>query len=164
MTCDQILREIPDYLEGLLEAPEAARVAEHLSACPACRAEAERQEAVWEMLGADEPVEAPADLARRVLERAAPREGSGPAGILRFVPRRRWAVPALAAAAVLVLAVGALVLQRASKEAPPLAGLTEEERQVVAHLDLLEDYELLDNLDMVENLELLENQEVVQNL
>lgn len=64
----------------------------------------------------------------------------------------------------MLLVVGTLVLQRGSKEGPALAGLSEEERQVVANLDLLEEYDLLENFDLVENMELLEHQEVVRNL
>ena len=164
MTCDHVRGELAAYLEGLLDPVEAETVAEHLSACPACFEETRRQKATWSLLGADEPLEAPADLARRVLEevrREVPRE---PARVIPISRWRRWALPALAAAAVLVVALGSFLLRQPSSDRPLLSDITEEERQVVAHLDLLEDFELLNNLEMLENLEFLEHQEVVQNL
>lgn len=164
MRCDHILSELPAYLEGLLEPSEAAEVAEHLSACPSCMQEARSQEAVWELLGADEPVEVPADLARRVIDQGRPDDSPEPARVVRFPLWRRWAAPAFAAAAAVLIVIGAFYLQRASKEGPVQAGISEEEQQVLAHLDFLEEYDLLMNLDMLENLELLKHQEIVQNL
>ncbi len=163
MSCDPIRPMLAAYSEGLLKPDEASKVSEHLSACPACQAEADRHAEVWELLAADEPVEPPADLARRVLEKVRDEGRTGPGRVIRFPTWRRWAASAFAAAAVL-LVVGTLVLQRGSKEGPALAGLSEEERQVVANLELLEDYDLLENFDLVENMELLEHQEVVRNL
>lgn len=164
MSCEHVREELAAYLEGLLEPAEAEAVAEHLSACPACSEEARRQEAAWSLLRADEPLEAPADLARRVLDEVRREAPGEPARIIPISRWRRWALPALAAAAVLVVALGSLLLRQPSGDGPLLSNISEEERQVVAHLDLLEDFELLNNLEMLENLELLEHQEVVQNL
>lgn len=164
MSCDHILRELSAYLEGILEPSEAAGVAEHLSVCPLCSQEARRQEAVWELLGADEPVEVPTDMARRVLDQVRREERPETDQVVRLPTWRRWAAPALAAAAFVLVVFGAWYLQRSPQEGPLLAGISEEEQQVVAQLDFLEEYDLLSNLDMLENLELLEHQEVVQNL
>ncbi len=70
----------------------------------------------------------------------------------------------MAAAASVLIVLGTWYFQHSRQEESLLAGISEEERQVVAHMDLLEQYDLLSNLDMLENLELLEHQEVVQNL
>lgn len=164
MTCDHVRGELPAYLEGLLEPAEAEAVSAHLAACPSCSEEARRQEAAWEMLGADEPLEAPPTLARRVLDDVRRETTGGPARVVPLARWRRWALPALAAAAVVIVALGSLLFRQPSGEGPLLSGISEEERQVVANLDLLEDFELLNNLDMLENIELLEHQEVVQNL
>lgn len=164
MSCDRVRDHLAAYLEGLLEPAEAEALAEHLSACTDCSEEARLHEAAWSLLGADEPVEAPADLARRVLEDVRREARGEPASVIPISRWRRWAFPALAAAAVMVVALGSLLLRQPSKEGPLLSDISEEERQVVAHLDLLEDLELLNNLEMLENLELLEHQEVVQNL
>ncbi len=164
MSCDHILNELPAYLEGFLEPSKAVEVAEHLSACPSCRQEARRQEAVWELLDADGPVEAPADLARRVLEKERRDDSPEPTPVVSFPFWRRWVAPAFAAAAAVLIVLGTWYFQHSKQEEPLLAGISEEERQVVAHMDFLEEYDLLSNLDMLENLELLEHQEVVQNL
>ncbi len=164
MPCQGIVSKLLEYQEGLLEPKEAGAVERHLAACPACQAEAARHEATWELVGADPLVEAPPDLARRVLAEARRTAEAEPAEVIRPARWHRWLVPALAAAAVAAVVAGALLLQRPSKEGPLLAGLTEEEQQVVSNLELLEDYDLLKNLDLLENLELLEHQEAVQNL
>ncbi len=36
LTCEQVLAELPDYLEGELGAPTVAAVEAHLSGCPHC--------------------------------------------------------------------------------------------------------------------------------
>lgn len=164
MSCDKTKERLAAYLEGLLEPAEAEEVARHVSECAACRAEEARHRAVWELLAADEPVEAPSGLASKVLEQARGREAPEGAEVVRLKSLRRWAAPALAAAAVVVVVLGAWLLQRGSGGEPSLARLSEEERQVVAHLDLLEEFDLLEHLEMMENLELIEHQEVVKNL
>jgi hypothetical protein len=91
-------------------------------------------------------------------------EHPAPAKLLRLPVWRRWAAPALAVAAAVILLIGISVFQRASRQGPSLTSLSEEERQVVSHLDLLKDYDLLRNLDILDNLEISEHQEEVQNL
>lgn len=35
-SCEEVLRDVEVYLDGELSSPEAAALAEHLSACPEC--------------------------------------------------------------------------------------------------------------------------------
>lgn len=164
MSCDDIILKLPDYLERHLGPAEAADVYQHLRSCQDCRAEADRQEAVWELLAVDEPAEAPAELARRVLARVRQEDRPEPAELLSFPPWRRWAALAFAAAAALLIVFGALLFQHAPRQGPSLASLSEEERQAVSHLELLEDYDILEHLDILEKLEISGNREEVQNL
>jgi anti-sigma factor RsiW len=48
--CGEAGRLLPDYGAGRLGTAEAARVEAHMEACPACRAAAAAQEAVWAAL------------------------------------------------------------------------------------------------------------------
>lgn len=162
MSCEQIRNELAAYSEGFLKPPEAAKVAQHLSICEACRAEADRLTGVWELLADDEPVEVPPDLARRTLERARDEGRSGLSRVPRFPTWYRWAALALASAAAVLIIFGDFDLHRTSREAPQLASLSDEERQVVANLDLLEEYDIIKYFDLLEKIDLSEHQDVVR--
>jgi anti-sigma factor RsiW len=113
---------LQDLVEGVLPAPQLARVESHLAACGECRAEAEAWTALMEGLGSL-PELAPAEgFADRVMARVqvAPVAVAEP-GVLARVPdlvrrlvpatRRGWAavsVAAMAPTAVLAAALGYL--------------------------------------------------------
>ncbi len=83
------------YLDGELSAGERDRVAAHLAACEACRAEMLALQRLFTALQDLAPALAP-DLVPGVLARIQPRR-------LRVRPRSLWLVPALQAAAALAL-------------------------------------------------------------
>lgn len=63
MRCEELENHLPDLLAGTLDGEPAAEVAAHLTACPACRAEAEALGELWEALGRL-PEEAPGEALR----------------------------------------------------------------------------------------------------
>ena len=112
MTCERVCDLLPDWVEGRLEADEAAAIRTHVESCAECAAEAE----VVRLIATAGPVSAPEGLEARVVAAtlAAARDlrvSGGSQSDVRPI-RPRWAVPqwALGAAAVLVLALGTPLL------------------------------------------------------
>ncbi len=98
-------RKLADYQVGLLSPYERAQVAHHLASCAACRAEMAALERTVSLLrpmpAADAPPHVWAHVARQLTPRHAVRRAAA--------PQRRYWVPALAAA-VLLLVVGLAVV------------------------------------------------------
>jgi len=113
MTCDQLDQLADGYLEHRLDAATAAEVEDHLSACPACRAQADELRALR--------------LAATSLPREIqPAHNLWPGISARLAPRRspafharRW-VP-LAMAATALVAVTALFTARMMHRGPAVA-------------------------------------------
>ena len=97
----------------------------HLASCAECR--------TWEALRVYPAIEPSRDFFRGIRRKLAPR-------ILRFT------APLAAAAAVLLMAV-VLTLQPAPPALPAVAPVTEEERELVENLEILQNYELLRSLE-----------------
>jgi anti-sigma-K factor RskA len=96
---------VAPYALDALDADERARFERHLAECERCSAQlAELQEAAGALAFAAEGPEPPPSLRGRILESA---RAESPAKVVPF-PRRRWALPAVAAfaAAAACLAVG----------------------------------------------------------
>ena len=93
----------------------------HLASCAECR--------TWEALRLYPEIAPSAGFFRAVRRKLAPR-------ILRFT------APLAAAAAVLMVAV-VLTLQPAPSAGPTAAPATEEERELVENLEILQNYDLL---------------------
>lgn len=111
-------------------APEA-RV--HVAACADCRAFAE----AWDLLREAPGIEPTADFYAGVRRKLSP-------------PILRFAGAIAAAAAVLLVAVVLLLRGPSRPEAgPATAGVTDEERELVEHLDVLQNYELLSTLELL---------------
>ena len=99
----------------------------HLGSCAECR--------TWEALRAYPEIRPSSDFFRGIRRKLAPR-------ILRF------AAPFAAAAAVLLLSV-VLTLHPTPPAAPAVVGPTDEERELVENLEILQDYELLRSLEFI---------------
>ncbi len=54
-TCQEFVTLVTDYLEGVLPAPEQARLEDHLADCPGCRAYLEQMRQTIHTLGALPP-------------------------------------------------------------------------------------------------------------
>ena len=143
------VEELADASEGLLSAEQAAAVAEHLTGCEDCRRRVAALRDVSAALAAEPRPVMPSTVADRLnsvlIEEAARRDGTGPAGpgeAERPIPRaprprttlgafghdqpkpsaRRWIAPALVAAmaAVLVGFGGYVVSARVGLNEPPV--------------------------------------------
>ncbi|HEX7897355.1 MAG TPA: hypothetical protein VF950_06320 [Planctomycetota bacterium] len=99
----------------------------HLASCVECR--------TWEALRAYPEIGPSRDFFRGIRSKLAPR-------ILRF------AAPIAAAAAVLLVAV-VLTLHPTPPALPAVAQPTDEERELVENLEILQDYELLRSLEFI---------------
>ena len=106
MRCTRVLRRIDDHVDGLLPAPEAESIRDHLDACAECREAAEVARVSSTSLASWDQVVAPSDGCFDAILR---RVGSLPPETLARRPAppwSRWASPvALAAAAAVVAAV-----------------------------------------------------------
>lgn len=125
------------YLDGRLSADEARDVTAWLERHPEALREVEHQRRLWDLLGryGEEPV--PAGFAERVLAASGAQRPT-----LRVLPsagalRRRWA---LAAAAAVLLAVGAFALGRRGGEeiapATEVAALESVDLDFIQHANL----------------------------
>ena len=117
-TCEQITRELVAFLDGELSDADRRPVAAHLSTCLGCRREVERLGTVQRWVSDRPPVELSADFAAEFWRRMNAAEAAVPT--LR--PRRRvWqvAVPALAAAAVLVLVARSIMTAPSTAPSAP---------------------------------------------
>src|SRR5262245_32401770 len=121
MTCNE-------YRQGHASRDEAARA--HAAQCADCR-EFDRS---WDLLREYPAIEPSAGFFRSMRRRLQP-------AILRF------AAPLAAAAAALLIAL--FLTHPSTPPAPPTPAVTEEERELVENLDLLQNYELLRTLEMV---------------
>jgi len=67
-TCAEVVELVSDYLDGNLPAPEAERVADHLSGCPGCTAYFEQVRATTAGLGRVTTEDLPTDVRTNLLE------------------------------------------------------------------------------------------------
>jgi len=118
--------ELIEHLGGHLPRERREAVEDHLAACDACRGRAEQLTETWGLLGEWAEPTRRRDLRRGVLDAASRRRSVWPAP---------WAIPALRAAAVVLLAVG--VGYAAGRWSRPCASAEAvEEGQVAAQLYL----------------------------
>ena len=122
MTCEQVRQMHPDL-------SQEAR--SHLAGCSECRAFVD----AWEMLREAPEIAPNADFLQGVRRKLSP-------------PILRFAGPLAAVAAVLLVAV-VLFLRSEPPTGPSTAGVTDEERELVEHLEVLQNYELLSTLELL---------------
>lgn len=138
MDCREVREEIL-ACAGTNETPPA-EVRDHIERCAGCRLQRQSAADVWALLSAHEAVEPRADFFDRVREK------------IHRIPLRRVLAP-LAAAAAIVLAIFFGLRggdpDRTSGGGPAVVDLTSEEREIIANLDLLENYELLKTMEAV---------------
>jgi len=135
--------ELTALHDGALPPPRAAELRRHLEGCAACRAEAARLAAAAAVLASLPAAPEPSPFfsarlaARLEAERQRPRGLLGPLAALRW----RLAAPAVGLAAV--AAAGVLWL----RPEPPAPAL------LLAHLDLLAEYEVVASVGEIESAE-----------
>jgi hypothetical protein len=71
MTCRQIHRRLPGYVDGAIHSGDHARIREHLESCAVCRAELNRYHQLSVSLARMEPVVPPEDLVARIRVRVS---------------------------------------------------------------------------------------------
>lgn len=161
MNCQETKKLIPVYLDDELEAADRQRVAEHLRACADCQAEVQAIEKSWELLGAIKAIE-PDPNYRVRFWRSVDTRSPLHARILQHVQtvflQRRW-VPAMAAAAIVLLVSVITIVQYLQKPQVPavLAALNDTELEMVANIELAEDYEIIEDMDFFSDFEIIEN-------
>jgi|GEM_PF-5932140 len=114
MGCGNAVERLEALVDGELGAREQAAVESHLASCPGCRRERTRALALRGALRELPNLDPPADLLERV--RAAARAEDEARQRRGRSRRRAW--PALAAAAVVLLAAGATLLRTTARSLP----------------------------------------------
>jgi anti-sigma factor RsiW len=107
MQCSEFEIRLCDYLDRTLDAAAAREAEEHAKACPRCAGLVADAGAVHQFLERVEPVEAPADLATRVLYRTQDARSAAGAALEGW---RRWFRPLLAPRFVMSMAMTILSL------------------------------------------------------
>ncbi|HXE72665.1 MAG TPA: anti-sigma factor [Candidatus Nitrosotenuis sp.] len=119
MDCAQIVDSLSAYLDEELAADERQKVRQHLESCPACRGQLDELSRHQELLASLPRMPLPSGLYERV--RREIQESALPAPV-RALPRRaafpRWSRSLAAAAAVLLLFLGLLVVLGRSQTQP----------------------------------------------
>ena len=112
--------EIQDLLDNRLDASARAKVERHLETCDECRREFEALQWTKQVTAKRfAPVEAPAELREKILRALRSDERGGDARIVRPRFRMPKLAPALACAALVLIAIGLVVVFTAKPNAPP---------------------------------------------
>jgi anti-sigma factor RsiW len=150
--CKAFQDDFVAYLDGELAPEERATVSRHLAACPRCAAEIALFERTWSLLEHHQPIEPSSDFLHRLVTSFATSDAEPEA--VRIAWLGVWLQRLAAAAAILVAFVAAQGLWRNLKapDTPPQLVLSEEERAMIADLNVLAD----ENFQLVRDLELVE--------
>lgn len=177
-TCERISGELVAFLDGELDEGERRPIATHVSTCLVCRREIERLTIVQRWVANVSKIEPGPELAEQLWRRiAAEPEPLGARPGVRSFRSLRWALPALAAAAVLTVSFQFMTRSPLAPVAKPVAGkvaagpTVKSETRQLANLDdlkpedlppeLLDHPELFLRLPVVRRLETLEHFEAV---
>jgi len=93
VNCEQVWREVSEYLEGDMDAGLRAAMDEHLRGCPRCRSVVEGTRNVIRLYGDEQMIEVPVGFGRRLERRLA--QQARPAG-RRWSTWNAWMVPVAA--------------------------------------------------------------------
>jgi len=120
MQCESIATHLSAYRDGELEAPLAREVREHLAGCSSCREALYEMDRVWDLLGAYESVEPPADFLAAVRRTVSTRVRPA----VTYARAKVWAMGA--AAAVVLCAFGLFAALTAKPDRPRGTTLPED--------------------------------------
>jgi len=149
MTCVELKAELVEFLDGRLPPDRAGAVRDHLAGCAACREEARRHEASWDLLGKAGTLEPPGDFLQSVRRR------------IRRSRILRFASAVAAAAAAILIAVVSLRPTPAEPQGDvekALSRLPAEDRRLLEELARDDAWELAENIDLVRAYELLDRE------
>jgi len=113
MPCRNINEMLSPYIDGMLEASQAAQVEQHIAACAACRTEYDKLRTVVELVKGLPEVTPPSEFHSNLLQKLqtlpTPSVSGGQTVWIRQLAWGKWS-QALAVAAVLMLTVGVTAL------------------------------------------------------
>jgi len=160
MDCSEIIKLIPLYLDGELEADEHLHVQSHLDACTECRREARAIQATWEMIDELDDIQPDPNFQTRFWSRVA-NQTSWQEKFLNDIKDLifdRRLVPALAAAG-LILCVSSVAtykyIQTSSSDGF-MAEFSDADLDMMDNIDLAENFDLIRNIDLISDLEIIE--------
>jgi anti-sigma factor RsiW len=145
MKCEDVSKELIQYLDRRASSADRHEVEEHLAACLACHARAEELRKLWVVLDEVPIVEPSLGFDARMRARIA--EEPQPRWFRWFVPQ-----PRLALSMALLLAVS-VWMSRLPQDNSGLAGGAQNEQQqfqVIKNLDVLENYDVLSKFDALD--------------
>lgn len=161
MRCDQVKKIIPVYMDGELGREETRLVKEHITSCAACCREIEAFEQSWAMLGEWKDIPPRSGYISRFWTRVSQelswRERIGKA--VKEGLQNRLPAPAFVTACLIII-VGILASRYYSHIRDTdqmLAGLREDELEMVENIELAENFELIEDMDFFEDMEIIEN-------
>ncbi|RME03023.1 MAG: hypothetical protein D6805_08020 [Planctomycetota bacterium] len=150
-----------EYLDGELPPKEKEKLEQHLKKCSHCQREFFLLKQMWNALGELEEIQPSSDFFQRLRHRTQPP-----------LPRRWSKWKALAASVIFLCAAGLVIHWRKQPSPPPhsngplakaklpspvqQSAFTKEEKELLQHWQLLENYFLLEKQEFLENLELVD--------
>ena len=160
MNCHEIKKLIPIYLDEEIEAVDRQRVDDHLQTCADCRAEIRAIEKSWELLDTIKAIEPDPNYRLRFWQAVDARQAR-PVSILQRIQnlfwQQRWVPVAAAAAIVLLVSVITITSFFQKPQLPAVvAALDETELEMVANMDLIEDYEIIQDMDFFSDFDIIE--------
>ena len=160
MNCQETKILISAYLDNELEPVDRQRVADHLQACAGCQAEAQAIQKSWELLGQIKAIEPDPHYQARFwqsVDARMPWHAKMLQAVQTLLWQRRW-VPAMAAAAIVMLFSLFGITQYFQKPDLPaaLTALNDIELEMVANMDLVEDYEIIQDMDFFSDFDIIE--------
>ncbi len=132
--------DLTAYLDGALGPARRTEVESHLAACAGCRAERDRLAAVLRTISDLPPPPEPSPGFTRAFWARIDAEPPRRRGLLDLLRSGRWAMVTPLAGAAAAAAVALVVHQ----------GRVRTERDIAAHLELFEDYELVAGIGAVQ--------------
>ncbi len=134
MDCERTRSSLSEWVDGRVVGTTRTELKEHLRSCAACREEERILRGTWVLLGHYPSIEPSPGFLRKIRAR------------LHRPLLWKIVAPLAAAAAALVISVVLFVSPSRPVHEPPA---TDEERELVENLDLLENYEVVSALEMM---------------
>lgn len=160
MNCREIRKIISAHVDGEPDGREQLVLKDHLATCRQCRNALTDSQKVWQMLGEVEAIDPDPNYMAHFWDRVDARQPWYKKirfGFKGDLPERRW-VPALALACLLI--VFSTVALHYLSQAPPadtlIATLSDLDLDMVASVEILENFEIIQEIDFLSDLEFIE--------
>jgi len=161
MDCHQTKDRIPEWMDSVLSAEEAAAVGQHLARCVECRNEFKIYAKAWNALKSWPDIEPDPGYVSRFWGRLSLQkpwyekllEGARP-GVTE-----KWFAPVFATA-FLAIVVSSVTMYNTSvivQTESVISSLTADDIEFVENIDLAENLEVIENIDFLEDLDVIEN-------